>query len=61
KKIGNYFYADVFLNFKIKRVLFFVKYQHFNAGFSGYNYYTVPHYPMQDAAFKFGISWKFYD
>jgi len=61
KKIGNCFYADVFLNFKIKRVLFFVKYQHFNAGFSGYNYYTVPHYPMQDAAFKFGISWRFYD
>jgi|AntAceMinimDraft_17_1070374.scaffolds.fasta_scaffold02123_7 hypothetical protein len=61
KKTGNYIYADFFINCKIQRVRFFVKYQHFNADLMGYNYYMIPHYPMQDAAFKFGISWMFYD
>jgi len=59
KKTGNYIYADFFINCKIQRVRFFVKYQHFNAGLMGYNYYMIPHYPMQDAAFKFGMSWIF--
>lgn len=60
-KTGNYVYADVYLNIKIKRVRMFMKYQHFNAGFMGYEYFMVPHYPMKDGAFKFGVSWKFYD
>ena len=61
KEIGNYLYIDVFLNFKIKRALFFLKLQHANSGLMGYNYYTTPHYPMQDRLFRFGISWKFYN
>jgi hypothetical protein len=27
----------------------------------GRSYYTVPSYPMQDAAFHFGIAWRFHD
>ncbi len=61
KKIGNYVYADVYVNFMIKRFRFFLKYQHFNSFFSGYRYYMVPHYPAQDAALKFGLSWTFYN
>ncbi len=60
-KVGNYIIADVFLNAKVKRALFFLKYYHFNNGWLGYNYFAVPHYPLQDAALKFGISWRFYD
>jgi len=60
-KIGNYLYLDVFLNIKIQRARFFLTYTHFNSSFMGRNYFTVPHYPMQDAAFKFGISWRFHD
>ena len=60
-KTGNYLYMDVFLNVKIQRVRLFVTYTHFNASFMGRTYYTVPHYPMQDAAFKFGINWRFHD
>ncbi|MDP2162509.1 MAG: putative porin, partial [Flavobacterium sp.] len=58
KKIENLVMADLFLNMKLKRALFFFKYQHFNAGLFGYDYYAVPGYPLQGRAFKFGVSWK---
>jgi hypothetical protein len=52
---------DVFLNVKIQRATLFVKYSHFNAAFMERNYFMVPNYPMQDAAFKFGVNWRFFD
>lgn len=58
---GNYPYLDVFINFNIKRARLFVKYEHFNARLMNYNYILVPDYPQADAAFKFGISWLFFD
>ena len=61
KEIGNYLYMDVFINIKIQRARFFLTYTHFNASFMGRSYYMVPNYPMQDGAFKFGISWRFHD
>jgi hypothetical protein len=61
KEVGNYLYMDFFVNIKIQRARFFVKYSHFNASFMGRSYYTVPSYPMQDAAFHFGIAWRFHD
>jgi hypothetical protein len=61
KQVGNYLYMDVFINLKIQRARIFVMYSHFNSSFMGNSYFTVPHYPMQDAAFKFGLSWKFFD
>ncbi|MBU1014175.1 MAG: putative porin [Bacteroidetes bacterium] len=60
-RIGNAFYADLYLNFTIKNTLLFFKYQHFNAAVTGYNYFLVPHYPMPDYAIKFGVIWKFID
>ncbi|MDO9257033.1 MAG: putative porin [Bacteroidales bacterium] len=58
---GNYPYMDVFININIKRARMFVKYEHFNAALMSYNYILVPDYPQADAAFKFGISWLFFD
>lgn len=58
---GNYPYLDAFVNLAIKRARLFVKYEHFNAGLMNYNYMIVPDYPQADAAFKFGISWLFFD
>ncbi len=58
---GNYPYLDAFVNLNIKRARIFIKYQHFNAAFMGYNYMMIPDYPQADAAFKFGISWLFFD
>lgn len=61
KKTGNYYYADVFINLMIKKFRIFIKYQHLNGLWSEARYYTVPHYPMQGPAFKWGLSWSFYD
>ena len=61
KEIGNFIFADIFFNFRIKRARMFLKYSHFNALFGPYDYYMVPSYPMIDAGFRFGISWKFFD
>ncbi len=61
KKIGNYLYADVYLNLMIKSFRLFLKYNHFTSLFGENNYYMVPHYPMQDAKFKFGLTWDFYN
>jgi len=59
--IGDYPYFDLFANLKMKHTRFFLKYQHANAGYMGYRYYMVPGYPQNDAAFKFGLSWIFYN
>jgi len=60
-KVGNYLYADAFLNLKIKRFRIFVQLTNFLSGVIGYNSFTVPHYPMQDRVFKFGVNWLFHD
>lgn len=60
-KIGNYPFADVFLNFKLKRTRIMLKYEHVNAGLMPRTYFTAWHYPMQGAVFTYGISWSFYD
>jgi len=61
KKIDEQLYVDVFVNFKIKRARMFLKYSHVNAGLLGYNYYSIPGYPMYDRIMQFGLSWMFYD
>jgi hypothetical protein len=61
KKVGNYFYGDVFLNLQIKRARLSLKYVNLGYLFKDFSYYTVPSYPMQDGGFRFGLSWMFYD
>ena len=61
KQYGNYLYMDVFINLKIQRARFFLAYTNFGSFFEGRHYISTPDYPMQDAALKFGISWRFHD
>ena len=61
KKIGEYPFLDGFLNWKIKRTRFFLKYTNALAGLAGYNYFTTYGYPMNPGSLKFGLSWTFYD
>ncbi|MEA3479041.1 MAG: putative porin, partial [Bacteroidota bacterium] len=61
KQIGNYPFVDLYFMIRIKRARLFLKYQNLSGLFGNYTYYTVPHYPMNDPSFKFGISWKFFD
>ena len=59
--IGDYPYFDVFFNTQLKRARIFFKYEHFNAGWSGYRYYATAGYPAMDRSFKFGLSWNMFD
>jgi hypothetical protein len=60
-KIGEYPFLDGFLNWKVKRTRFFLKYTNALAGIAGYNYFTSYGYPMNPGSLKFGLSWTFYD
>jgi hypothetical protein len=61
KKTGNYPYADVFLNIKLKRVRFSLKYENFTSIFKPPKNYFLPHYPFNPGILKLGVSWTFYD
>jgi len=57
---GNYPFLDVFVALKVKRANIFLQYANI-IGLSGYyQYMMVPHYPMRDPRFYFGVSWRFY-
>ena len=61
KKIGNYPFVDVYANFVLKGCRFFAMMSHVNAGQGNMQYFTVPHYPMNERVFRLGISWNFYN
>ncbi|CAN5917925.1 putative porin [soil metagenome] len=61
KEIGNYVFIDPWVSIKIKPVRIFVKADHLNASMFGRKYYLIPHYPQNDFALKFGLSWVFND
>ena len=60
-QIGNYPLMDAFVKLKVKRTRFFFKVQHFNSDWFKQKYYSAIHYPYNQLAFKFGLSWTFYD
>ena len=60
--IGNYPEMNVYINFHLKRMRFYVQYANMNASlFGGNNYFSMPFYPQNPATFQFGLSWTFYD
>ncbi|MGC8865250.1 MAG: putative porin [Bacteroidales bacterium] len=61
KKTGNFVVADLFLNAKIARARLFLRYRHFHAAWTGFNYWGAFHYPLSDAGINFGVIWPFYD
>jgi hypothetical protein len=59
--VGDYPYVDAFMNLKLKRARFFVKYEHVNSGLFNHDYFEALHYPLGTRMLKMGISWIFYD
>lgn len=60
KKIGDFPLMDFFINAKVKQFRVFLKAEHFNSSFSGYNYYSAPSYPYRDFTIRFGVIWDFF-
>jgi hypothetical protein len=61
EKIGNYVYADLFINMKISRFSLFLAFLHPYAGMFNKDYFNTPLYPHEGFTFRYGISWKFLD
>jgi len=61
KKLGNYPYIDGFANLKLKRTRVFAQYMNAGSLFMNKSYFTALHYPMNQATFRLGIAWSFYN
>ncbi|MGB5418809.1 putative porin, partial [Algibacter sp.] len=57
---GDFPRLDFFLNAKIRQTRIYFKAEHFNAAFTGYNYYSAPNYPYRDFSIRFGVVWNFF-
>lgn len=61
-KVGNYLYADFFINLQVKRASIYVKAGHLNSFLeSEAHYFTVPNYPGNPFGLFYGLTWQFFD
>lgn len=61
KEYGNYPYMDIYADLRLKRTRVFFKWMNIGTNFLDGEYMTTPHYPMNRATFRLGVSWAFYD
>lgn len=59
-KIGDFPMVDFFINAKVKQARLFLKAEHFNSAWTGYNFYSAPNAPYRDFLIRFGIVWNFF-
>ncbi len=60
KEYGGYPRLDFFLNVKIRQTRIFLKAEHFNSAFTGYDYFAAPNNPYRDFTVRFGVVWNFF-
>src|SRR5690606_40749755 len=60
REFGGYPRFDFFVNAKIQRARIYIKAEHFNAAWTGYNYYSAPNHPYRDFAIRVGLVWNFF-
>lgn len=60
-KLGGYPLVNGYLNIHLKRTRIFVMMYNLIQGTGERSYIFAPHYPLNPRAFKFGISWNFFD
>jgi hypothetical protein len=58
-KVGNYPFMNVYANMKLKKARFYVMFSHINQGLTGYNYFSLPHYPLNPRRLQLGVSVDF--
>lgn len=58
--LGGFPRLDFFVNIKIRQTRIFLKAEHFNSSFTGYNYYSAPNNPYRDFVVRFGLVWNFF-
>ena len=59
-KLGGFPRLDFFINAKIRQTRIFLKAEHFNSSFTGYDYFSAPNNPYRDFTVRFGLVWNFF-
>ena len=60
REIGAFPLLDFFINAKVKQTRIYLKAEHFNSAFTGYNFYSALNYPYRDFIVRFGLVWNFF-
>lgn len=60
RRIGGFPLIDIFVNARVRQARIFLKAEHFNAAFTGRNYFSSPNTPYKDFLVRFGIIWTFF-
>ena len=61
-EVGDYLWADVFLNLQVKRASIYLKAGHLNALWESQpRYFLLSHYPGQKFGLFWGLTWHFFD
>lgn len=58
-KLGNYPLMTLYANMKLSKVRFYVMMSHINQGWTGKEYFSLPHYPINPRRFQIGLSIDF--
>lgn len=59
-EIGDFPRLDFFINAKVRQTRIYLKAEHLNSSFTGYNFYSAPNYPYRDFVVRFGVVWNFF-
>ncbi len=59
--IGDFAWVDAFINLRLKRTMFYLKYTNLATQFVKGGFYTSPVYPAPVSTFLFGVAWSFYN
>ncbi len=60
EELGGFPMFDYFINAKVRTMRIYLKAEHFNSSFTGYNFYAAPNYPYRDFVIRFGLVWNFF-
>ena len=59
-EIGEFPRFDFFFNAKIQQTRVFIKVEHLNSSFTGYDFYSDPFNPYRDMSVRLGLVWNFF-
>ncbi|APX99570.1 putative porin [Lacinutrix venerupis] len=60
QEYGGFPRLDFFVNAKIRQTRIYIKAEHFNAAFTGRDYFSAPNTPFRDFKVRFGLVWNFF-
>ena len=61
QEIGGYPLIDLFINFKVRNMSFYIRGEHINASFTKQpDYFAAPNVPYRDFKFQLGLKWNIF-